>query len=188
VLASSIAGGNDVAGIPARLIAGDTLTATVSYADYTSGDGYALALVIALGAGVAKSIALAASGDDWTLTGAATETQSWKPGPRRWAVQATLSGAVTTIDQGVLEVLPSPLGGYDSEHVERVLAALEAVLEDRASDDQKAFTIGSRAIELLTPAELMEWRDRYRAELAEVRRNLRAKTGRPGGGRLLLRF
>ena len=55
--------------------------------------------------------------------------------------------------------------GYDNRsHVKKVLDALEATLENKASQDQLSYSIAGRSLSRLSPTELIQWRDRYREE------------------------
>ena len=50
------------------------------------------------------------------------------------------------------------------EHVRRVIDAIEAVIERRATKDQKSYSIDGRSLERTPIDELLLLRDRYRAE------------------------
>lgn len=63
-------------------------------------------------------------------------------------------------------------GGLD--HIHRVLESIEAVIEKRATIDQERYTINNRELWRTPIPQLLELRDRYRAEL---RRAMAAKSG-----------
>ncbi|WP_123711612.1 hypothetical protein [Sinobacterium caligoides] len=56
--------------------------------------------------------------------------------------------------------------GDDRTHAKRVLAAIEAVIEKRASRDQMAYSIDSRSLSRTPIADLMLLRDRYKTMVA----------------------
>ena len=65
---------------------------------------------------------------------------------------------------------------------------IESLLEGRADADVSSYSIAGRSLSKLTIDELLQWRDRYRAEwLREVRRE-RALNGKRTGGTVLVRF
>ena len=65
--------------------------------------------------------------------------------------------------------------GHDARsHVQRVLDAIEAVLEKRATLDQEQYRINNRELRRTPIADLLKLRDRYRMELQ------RAKAARNG--------
>lgn len=71
-------------------------------------------------------------------------------------------------DSGRVEVLPDPTQAPDRElttHAERTLAAIEAVLENRASKDQQSYSIAGRSITRIPITELLELRKQYKAEV-----------------------
>ena len=65
---------------------------------------------------------------------------------------------------------------------------IEAVLEGRAGGDVASYSINGRSLTKIAISELMEWRDRYRAEyLREVQKE-RARNGKATGSTVLVRF
>ena len=55
-------------------------------------------------------------------------------------------------------------------HAKKVLDAIEAVIEGRATIDQSSFSLGGRSLSRMSVDELMTFRDRYRAEyLKEIK-------------------
>ena len=60
--------------------------------------------------------------------------------------------------------------GHDARsHVQRVLDAIEAVLEKRATLDQEQYRINNRELRRTPIADLLKLRDRYRGELARMK-------------------
>lgn len=108
----------------------------------------------------------------------AAETADWAPGVYWYSIRATRGDEVVEVDSGQITIKPNLAaidGGHDGRnHVQRVLEAIEAVLEKRASIDQERYTINNRELWRTPIAELLNLRDRYRSEL---RRMNRAKNG-----------
>lgn len=50
-------------------------------------------------------------------------------------------------------------------HNEKMVAALEAVTENRATDDIESYTIGGRSVTKLKPEEVLRWLGVYRARV-----------------------
>jgi hypothetical protein len=64
-----------------------------------------------------------------------------------------------------VEVTPNIAAGGDARPaVKRILDALDAMILGKATDDQKAITIGSKQIVMYGPAELLEWRSYYQVQ------------------------
>lgn len=160
-------------------VAGDTLDFEVEVPDYPSTDGWTLKYYLNARFTTptqAQIVITATANDDGTyqVQASPTDTADWKPGAYGWARRAEKVGAAQTLasswEQGEFEVRQNPATatqGYDSRsHARKMLEAIEATLQGKASDDQKAYTIGSRSVDKFTPKELEAWRDYYRREVA----------------------
>ena len=79
--------------------------------------------------------------------------------------------------------------GFDARpHCKKVLDAIEATLEGKASKDQARYIIGSRRLDRYTFEELLVLRDRYKAEWVRYQRAEKLKQGLGGSGNVLVRF
>lgn len=106
-----------------------------------------------------------ASGNTQTFTGVIES-----PGDYRWSLYClhTTNGGKSLIDTGRTEVAIDPTSDSASDtstHASRVLEAIEAVLEKRATSDQMSYSIAGRSLSKTPIADLIMMRDRYRAEL-----------------------
>lgn len=73
-------------------------------------------------------------------------------------------------------------------HAKKVLDALEAVIEKKATEDQLSVTINGRSIQLLSPLDVLKWRDKYKAEYADEQKRERIKKGLGHKGKIQARF
>ena len=73
-------------------------------------------------------------------------------------------------------------------HARKVLDAIEAVIENRATVDQEEYSIAGRSLKRTPVADLLVLRDRYRAEALAEERAEKIKNGLGGGGRILVRL
>lgn len=75
----------------------------------------------------------------------------------------------TLLEKGMIEVERDPTSiSVDEDlrtHPERVLAAIEAVIEQRASKDQESYTINGRSLNRTPIADLLKLRDKYKDEV-----------------------
>lgn len=139
-------------------IAGDTLDFQVDVPEYPSGDGWTLKyrLTPQFTTPVQAPVELTASGNadgSYQVTAAPAVTELWKAGSYQWSRWVEKSGARQTLDEsGQCDIRPDPaetLQGDDGRsHARKVLEAIEAVIEGRASQTQRevvAYTIGSRS-------------------------------------------
>jgi len=73
-------------------------------------------------------------------------------------------------------------------HAEIMLAKIESLLEGRADGDVSSYSIAGRSLTKMSPAELIEWRDYYRREVAEQKRKNDVKLGRASPATVKIRF
>lgn len=155
-----------------RLIAGDSLVFTTSVPDYLPSAGYTLTyrLVRRDAAGAALSFAAGTTGDLFSVNVTPATTATWTPGRYTWAAYASKAGERYTVDQGELVIEADPAvitAPYDNRsHARKVLDAIEAVLEGRASTDQQQVSVAGRTLTRMPITELLLLRDRYRTEVA----------------------
>lgn len=162
--------------IPAAVTAGDSIAWAWSDSLHTSGDGWAPTLTLVNAAG-RITVSGVASGDAHTLTAAAAATALWAPGTYRAHLAVARAGERETLFAQDLEVLPDPAGAalYDGRsHARRTLDALEAWIESK-SPAVASYRIADRQMQYIPIGELLQLRDRYRAD---VRREDAAARGR----------
>jgi hypothetical protein len=96
-------------------------------------------------------------------------TSAWPPGRYWYSARVTNGTDVIEIEAGEVTITPdlaAAAAGFDGrDHIRRVLDAIEAVIEKRATIDQQRYTINNRELWRTPIPELLVLRDRYRAEL-----------------------
>lgn len=116
------------------------------------------------------------------LVSAAT-TANWAAGNYWYTIRASKDGEVFEVESGEIAIKQDMSQAEDSfdgrSHVQKVLEAIEAVLEKRATLDQERYRINNRELYRTSIPDLLLLRDRYRAELR------RQKALANGGGGLL---
>lgn len=114
-----------------------------------------------------------ADGSNHRFHVAATVTAAWHPSEYWYSLRVTNGTDVYEIETGSLTVKPDLSvvhSAYDGRnHVQRVLEAIEAVLEKRASIDQERYRINNRELYRTPISELLALRDRYKAELRRMK-------------------
>ncbi|ARV17484.1 hypothetical protein AEP_00524 [Curvibacter sp. AEP1-3] len=174
---------------PDVLIAGDTAKWLKTLAEYPATEGWELSYVLINGTSKITVIGTA-SGSDHLITVAATTTADWVPGDYTWRARVSKSGEVYTVGSGTFKVQSSfSAATLDARtHARRVLANIEAYLEDGANLTAANYTIAGRSLQRIPMAELLALRDRYRAEVArETAANLIAR-GMGDPRRVFVRF
>lgn len=161
--------------IPARLTAGDAWSWELPglLADYPPAD-YAIEITIAPETGgTPEAIEGTPAADAWAFAVPSSKSCGFTPGVHRWALLATetATGDRCTLARGRLTVDPDPeaAAGDARSRAERILAAIDAAIEGRATKDADAFTIEGRSITRTPIADLQRLRNSYRAEVAAER-------------------
>lgn len=176
---------------PTRFAAGDTVKWTKSLADYPP-DTWTLSYSFVNSSGQFAESSSTASGGAHLVTITAADSVSLTSGTYQWQSYVTDGSDRYQVGAGTCEVVANfatATGGYDARsHVKKVLDALEAVIESRASTDQAAMSIQGRSLSRLSPEDLYRWRAFYRAE---YQRELRAEAianGLGSSGKVLVRY
>lgn len=174
--------------VPAELTAGDLWQWTRDLEDYPAGT-WTLTYYF-LNGEEKFSAAGTADGTTHSFSIAAATSADYKPGNYKYFGRVVNGSASYTVEEGWIEVLrnPAAAGNFDARSwARRTLDAIEATLEGKASSDQLAMSINGRSISKIPPRELMDWRDRLRAEVREedqadnagLGRNIRVRFARP---------
>lgn len=105
-----------------------------------------------------------AVGDYFKVSEAKSATAAWAPGAYQWQAYVTLSAERYMVDQGRMVVQPNfaTMSSYDGRsHARRTLEAIEAVIERRATLDQKSYAINGRSLERTPIPDLLALRSQY---------------------------
>lgn len=167
--------------LPDSISAGLTLDISATLTAYPA-PGWALSVILR----GPQSIDLdaTADGNQHRIHASATTTAAWAPGDYWFSVRVTDGTDVFQVDEGTLTVKPDLAAvaeSYDGRgHVQRVLDAIEAVIQGRATKDQQRYRINNRELERTPIGELLKLRSTYREEL---RRQKAAEKGQSLLGR-----
>ena len=138
------------------------------------------------------TITASASGDDYVVEVASATTASYTKGNYNWVSYITRSSdsARIKIGEGFTEIEDNFATTSTSvrSHAKKVLDAIEAVIENRASMDQSSMSIAGRSLSRLSIDELMTFRDRYRAEYLKEVKRARIKNKKPSGNIIGVKF
>ncbi|MBE0558620.1 MAG: hypothetical protein IH628_15445, partial [Proteobacteria bacterium] len=132
-------------------------------------------------------------GTDHKFTVATANTASLQPGFYTWQSFVTDgTGARHTVSTGSISIranLALQNSGFDGRsHAQKVLDAIEATMEGRATKSQAVVQINNRQIQYLKPEELIKWRSFYKAEVAREKTAEKVTQGEDPGNRILTRF
>ncbi len=121
-----------------------------------------------------------------------TNTTSYAKGEYNWIAYITRSSdtARIKISEGFTEIQDNYATTTASvrSHAKKVLDAIEAVIENRATMDQSSMSIAGRSLSRLTVDELMTFRDRYKTEYLKEIKKARIKNNKDSGNAIKVRF
>ena len=170
--------------VPEQISAGITLSFSVDHPDYPATEWTA---TLYLRGPSSIDITATADGDSHLFEKTATDTGEWQAGQYWYSLRVANGDDVQALEHGqvsITEDLASKSAGYDGRHhAEKVLEAIEAVIEGRASKDQDSYRINNRELRRTPVRDLMKLRTQYRNEVRQLNN---ARRGRKKLGRSVL--
>jgi hypothetical protein len=173
---------------PARIVAGDTAKWLRSLPDYPASAGWSLVYTL-VNAAQRVTFSSSASGDDHLVTVSAATTAAWVAGDYTWRAQATKAGEVYTVGGGQVTIEPAFGAAVDARSTARQsLDAVEAMLQGRAASGVAEYQIAGRQLRHIPIPELLQLRDRLRADVAAEAAAQAIAAGLAPRGRIAVRF
>jgi hypothetical protein len=177
-------------GAPAELTAGDTAQWWRSLSDYPAGAGWTLHYrLLPLRGGTVIEITAGADGDDHIIEVSAETTAEWAAGDYRLVsyVTKTVGESVerhTITKSARLKVLPDPAeldaSGDTRSHAEKMLEALEATLEGRATSAVLSREVDGVRLQYMTHEQLLKLRNKYLDLVSQERDRAAGRSTWPG--------
>lgn len=138
------------------------------------------------------SITATETTDDYLIEIASATTATYATGDFHWYafITRTSDSERIAIDDGYakIELNFADTNADHRSHAKKVLDAIEAVLENRASQDQMSYSIAGRSLSRMSIDDLMRFRDRYRAEYNRELKKWRIKNKQDTGNTIKARF
>lgn len=130
------------------------------------------------------------SGDEYIIS--TSSTTSYTVGNYNWISYITRSSdsARVKLEEGYVEIQDNYATTSASvrSHAKKVLDAIEAVIENRASMDQQSMSIAGRSLSRMSIDDLMTFRDRYKSEYLKEVKIARIKNGLGSGNTIKVAF
>lgn len=171
--------------MPARIVAGDSLTLATPAGNYPAADGWTASLVLQpMAGGAPVTVAGTDGGAAWVFALTSAVSAALVKGGHRYLIAVSKAGERSSIAFGEVEVLANPAVQADQRSAaRRALDTIDAVLEGRAgSADMKFVFEDGRQIEKMPHADLLQLRKHYARIVA------REKQGRRGPRRVKVRL
>ena len=179
-------------GEPMRVIAGDTVAWSRAdlLTDYPSSE-YSLHYR-GRKAGDATASFNVSANSSYQVTVAAAATSNWTPGVWHWQayITRTSDSARVTVGEGTFEVVANRASSTTDprSHAKRMLDAIEALLEGKATDDVDEYSINGRSLKKIPVSELVKWRDLYKAEYRQEQTAENIRRGLASPRKVMVRF
>ncbi len=111
------------------------------------------------------------SGTEYIIEVASATTATYTPGVYHWTafITQTSSGERIAVDYGTFTIKENAATTQTDprSHYKIVLDALEAMIQGKATKDQKSYTIGDRSLEHMAPEEILTWYEKYKYYYAQ---------------------
>lgn len=176
---------------PAEFVAGDTVTWKISLPSFPASDGWVLSYEAKNAAGGLTNIEATADGADHLVTITAAESVAFAAGTYTFHGYATKAAERYRVRYGTWKVVANfaAAGALDARsHAVKVLEAIEAVIEGRATKQQASYQIGGRSLAFIPHAELLSMRSTYQQEVRREQEADRLRKGLGGRSRIQTRF
>ena len=167
---------------PSLITANTTVTWAKSFTAYPAPTWVLTYTFFASSTFTPVAIAAAADAPDHAMTVAATDTVGWPMGTMRWTATVTDGASIIQVGYGSILVR----GG--TSHVQKMLDAIHAVMENRATQDVLKYSIGNRTLEKMGAEELIKWESHYKIEYQRELDAEQLAQGLPGSKRINVRF
>lgn len=179
-------------GIPKCFSRGETVEWYENRRDFLPADGWELSAVLVQSDDVQTITATDNLDGRYLVTISQADSAAFQPGIYRYQIRVSDGAKTHLLEAGIVDVsqsFASVTDGYDArEHAEKVLEAIEAVLERKATQDQSSMSVEGRQISRYSPEELWQMRRRYQWEVRKIRDAERAARGEPVSTMRQVRF
>jgi len=147
---------------PQKFRAGDTVKWQKAFDEYPSSE-WTLQYAIYNSNNYYTVNATAQSDKSFLIEISSSQSATYAKGEYRWIARVSKGSEVYTVGTGTLTILPNILSATDDRsHIKKVLDALEAALEGRASRTDLEYMIGDKRIRNMQHVEIYSaWR-RYK--------------------------
>ena len=150
--------------IPSELTAGETWQWSVEATEYPA-PTWSMTFYF-INASSVFSIAALGSGATFTVDHPATSTRAIEAGRYQWTARVTDGTDVFSVGDGVISIAPDLVEERDTRTwARRMLDAVEAVMEGRATRDEQSVSFNGRSITRMDFAELRQFRDELRSQV-----------------------
>lgn len=130
--------------------------------------------------------------DDYIIEVSQDVTEHYHVHHYKWYafITRTSDSERIAIDNGITQLVADYAASTADQrsHAKKVLDAIQATIEGRASQDQMSYSIAGRSLSRMSIDDLLTFRNRYRAEYNEEQKKARIKNKQDSGNTIKVRF
>lgn len=129
--------------------------------------------------------------NDWYFAIPSATSAGFDAAHHHWQLEITRTADSErlTLRRGSFEIVEDYDNNVDPRsHAEKMVDKIESILLGRADADVASYSINGRSLTKIAPNELREWRDYYRAEVAQDKRRERVINGKKTAATIKVRF
>jgi hypothetical protein len=177
---------------PASVTAGDLVTWSRSFAEFSAADGWVLTYALTSSSALISITASTYQTSQFLVSVAKATTANWTAGT--YAVQGYVTNGSSRhlVYSGTIKINPNlaaASSGYDNRtHAKKCLDAIETVLEARASKTIQNWSGLEQSFSLIPTSELLTMRDRYLTEYKSEQAAERVAQGLGNRRNVFVRF
>jgi len=176
---------------PKEIIAGFTYEWQESFSQYPASTyGLTATFILNTYGNTRITVTAVASGDSFTLTIPAATSANFTAGNYKLYLFVTLGAAKYLVGNQDVVIKANPLTatGDTRSHIQKVLDAIEAVLENRATQEYQSMNINGYSITQMSPQELLKLKDYYEGKLKTEQNKEAMAQGKPSKRTILVQL
>jgi hypothetical protein len=177
---------------PKEFTQGDSLSWTESFDDYPASAGWELHYVFVTSAADPLDVTAAANGDAFNVSVASEDTAALDVGNcsiQGYVLNGTERHTVSRTSANVLQDMTALAAGADTRsHYQKVLDAVNAVIEGRATQAEEEYSIAGRSLRRTPLNDLKAFKMTYERLLEIEQAKQDIKDGKPAGQGIAFTF
>lgn len=176
---------------PKEITAGFTYEWQESFSQYPASTyGLTATFILNTYGNTRYTVTAVANGDGFSFTIPATVSADFTAGNYKLYLFVTLGAAKYLVGNQDVVIKANPLTatGDTRSHIQKVLDAIEAVLENRATQEYQSMSINGYSITQMSPEELLKLRSYYKNELRKANNLDRINNGGSPSNTIKVKF
>jgi hypothetical protein len=168
-----------------QMTAGESISETVAFDDYLASAGWSVQYAFRGMSAFVIDGTTNDDGDSFDLEYSYQESKDFEPGIYSYSGFALKGNDRVKVEQGTLEILANPA---HETYAQKVLAAIRAVIQGRATNDQLTISLADTQLQYMSADELRKLEQEYLGRVNREISNMSSDRDGPNIGVLATRF